>query len=628
MYGPTTSPTLEVNFGDHPSILSHTGVAQGDNLSPFLFALGIAPILNEVGDRDFLTLLSWLDDITLIGSAAKVQQALIDIKNKFAVAGLELNMDKCFIFWKSHVSEENKQQFPDLSTLQEIPSEKGFRLLGIPFGSLEYQTNFLDKLLEKLKHELTAIGQLESHTEKFLLLYYCWTRKPQYLLRVLPPAITDPFVAKLNKFLFAQLSTWWDLPVSPENDTNGISEEDSNALPEASQKQLPLPIRRGGMGLGINPKLTGPSYFCGQLAALDLHESLLPSTMKAQELVKLEEYYQQYKQLPNFPDSSVLSDLVGLNHLQKTLSDIIHKQTLDDLMSDPAHHTRLHSLTEFYGAGNWLLGHPGDWLVTLKDREWLDAVSLRLDLPRHTEEEHIDCPECNTGMDATQSHRLLCRHLKKHRNARHNLVKHELSKIFSAAGLSYEEEPYYTREADAHGRPNNNKQAIRPDQLVFDFGIQSQTKILATDVKIFFPSDTNQMTREENGKRKTYCYANGKNKIACNPHRGRGMIKASDIRFEPLIANVYGGWNERMAKVIREAAFICTQKSGRYTHAATFRHYAWLKLSMAVQKGNSISHEHFDKLLNSTRGKATRALVPGSHLMTENFDQGRRALLV
>ena len=104
-------------------------------------------------------------------------------------------------------------------------------------------------------------------------------------------------------------------------------------------------------------------------------------------------------------------------------------------------------------------------------------------------------------MDATQSHRLLCRHLKKHRNARHNLVKHELSKIFSAAGLSYEEEPYYTREADAHGRPNNNKQAIRPDQLVFDFGIQSQTKILATDVKIFFPSDTNQMTREENGKR-------------------------------------------------------------------------------------------------------------------------------
>ena len=135
---PSMSPWLEccyasrpqLLFGEH-TILSCSGVQQGDPLGPLGFALTLHPILERIKQEvPNLLLNSWyLDDGTLCGSIADLCAALAIIEEDGPARGLFLNRSKSLLYVPAEASC-NSSTFPP-----RIPcTSEGFVLLGAPFG--------------------------------------------------------------------------------------------------------------------------------------------------------------------------------------------------------------------------------------------------------------------------------------------------------------------------------------------------------------------------------------------------------------------------------------------------------------------------------------------------------------
>ena len=139
---PSLSAWIESCYGSEPilylgdnTLLSCTGVQQGDLLGPLGFALTLHPIImrmkEEVTD---LKVNSWyLDDGTLCRSLSDLIRALEIIKEMGAQRGLTLNLTKSLLYIP-----------PDADTSENTLSKEnpicreGFTLLGCPIGPPSY----------------------------------------------------------------------------------------------------------------------------------------------------------------------------------------------------------------------------------------------------------------------------------------------------------------------------------------------------------------------------------------------------------------------------------------------------------------------------------------------------------
>jgi hypothetical protein len=78
----------------------------------------------------------------------------------------------------------------------------GMVLLGSPIGSTELIINYLQNKISEVKHECDRLIQLENPQTKFLLLYYCFSRKINHLLRSISPALAiEHLVNPFNNIL-------------------------------------------------------------------------------------------------------------------------------------------------------------------------------------------------------------------------------------------------------------------------------------------------------------------------------------------------------------------------------------------------------------------------------------------
>ena len=84
-------------YGMGYEIFSRSGVQQGDPCGPIFFSVAIQPLLEKLSELGIDTRF-YLDDGILRGTAAQLEQALVEISNFETVSGLSLNLTKCVLY--------------------------------------------------------------------------------------------------------------------------------------------------------------------------------------------------------------------------------------------------------------------------------------------------------------------------------------------------------------------------------------------------------------------------------------------------------------------------------------------------------------------------------------------------
>ena len=144
---------------------SETGVKQGDPLGPLLFAAGLQDVLTRLHSRlPGVTILAYLDDITLIGPPALVAAAFEWLVRELALLGLDINPNKCQLFYNQTYTPVLPEEF---SRIQ--PSTTYIKILGTPMGADGEIVEDIKLTMADYSKLLPYILQLPASTAYILL---------------------------------------------------------------------------------------------------------------------------------------------------------------------------------------------------------------------------------------------------------------------------------------------------------------------------------------------------------------------------------------------------------------------------------------------------------------------------
>ena len=213
------------------TILSTTGVHQGDPLGPLLFAVGQHPVvtmLSEVAPN--LQQNSWfLDDGVIVGTKEDHQRVVDVITSEGPPRGLFFSLTKSLVWCPGH----DPSDMDPLNRGITRHTEDGTTLLGAPIGNWTYEEEVLESRIFKIEEVLARLHLLEDPHQEFALLRSCFSLpKLSYALRTLDTAHhQDP----LSRFDAAIRRTLEGLLGTP--------------LTETQWDQASLPVSMGGLGL-------------------------------------------------------------------------------------------------------------------------------------------------------------------------------------------------------------------------------------------------------------------------------------------------------------------------------------------------------------------------------------------
>ena len=566
---------LHTNLG--PPISSTRGVAQGDNMSPFLFCLALAPILLSLtGDPSWpatLFLVAYMDDITLVGKLKDIEEQFPKLKQALEAIGLEVNLKKTKLQVKNGIDNVP----PGFCGLEpDSITTDGIKVIGVPFGPELFQRTFLDKLFTKLTRELDKVLELGSYQHQFLLLHYCWSKKSNYLLRCLDLKFTTKFAKQLNDYLLEKLQDKW-----------GVRSLD--AFPADLRKQITLPIRNGGCHLGICEATIPAVRFAGLIHSFPRGFQPTDAFLSSPLGKKICDLYQtlQGRNLTTLQTYSTLEAMFG-TRLQRSLCREIHTQLVQQLTEKSPY--RMAALTQYHHAGDWLLARPSFPALTLTPAEWCKAIKLRLGfsflIPGHSS---MKC-SCGRDFDDKGWHIFTCRKQTRRWNGRHNRLCEAWTNIFQAAGLDvFPETPMAVLSDD----PSSSSSTLRPDHLVPHYsthGGSSRAAHLATDVSIVMPWGNNTVECREQTKRHKY-----EDKLA--PLPGLPPFDTIPIDFMPLVANAFGGWSDTSVQLIRLLSQVSHVNTHKFVKPEYFTNYAWRLLSVTLQKTTASFHTFYEQLV-------------------------------
>ena len=273
--------------GQQHTVLSVTGVQQGDPLAPALFALGIHPALQDLAARfPGVHVMAYLDDIHLIGPPAMVWPAFCYLRTALRALGLLMSPGKCHV-WSPTA---------DLSAFgTDDPAVRyqpdGFAVLGVPFGPEE---GLSKRVLDVCMQEVAAgrptfaakaaalrcmarEGGPDGPKAALLLFRMCALPSCGYLFRCLPPAVTAAAAAAVDGAVREFVAAIGELPPIPSSSI------------AADVLQLPIGEGWGGCGLYsasvVAPLAHAASFLQNAPAILERLQPSAPSaTAIAREL--------------------------------------------------------------------------------------------------------------------------------------------------------------------------------------------------------------------------------------------------------------------------------------------------------------------------------------------------------
>ena len=195
-----------------------SGVRQGDPLGPLLFCVGLHPVLRRVGERfPELFPLGYLDDVTMVGDRARLEEALAFFEREAGRVGLALNRVKSERFCRG--DEEPR---------------RGVDVLGTSVGCEEFVTERARARVDRALRSLDRIPELPP-VIAFPLVQACVNARPTHVARTTVPWIAAPLLRVFDARVDAAIAR-----------IVGVRAGD---LPEHARILRALPHRDGGTGV-------------------------------------------------------------------------------------------------------------------------------------------------------------------------------------------------------------------------------------------------------------------------------------------------------------------------------------------------------------------------------------------
>ena len=135
-------------------ILSSEGVQQGDPLGPLLFSLTIHPLLSSLKSA---LAFGYLDDVTVGGDEASVEDDVSSLMEDGKAIGLSLNIRKCEL-----ISSRPINKFPIISSFTHLQTDEA-NLLGAPLHSGSSMDSALNTQCGNLERAVSRLKLISAH---------------------------------------------------------------------------------------------------------------------------------------------------------------------------------------------------------------------------------------------------------------------------------------------------------------------------------------------------------------------------------------------------------------------------------------------------------------------------------
>lgn len=527
-------------FYGERSLVSATGIQQGDPFGPALFSLGIDELTREI---DTELNVWYLDDGTLGDVPEKVVACVSSLVDRLRGAGLEINGQKCQLTILQHTREEaveTTEMFRALLPEVEIVPESGATLLGAPLSEEGLESAIRGKCgdLERLVSRLELI---ESHQAFFLLKNCLSIPKLQYILRASPAYRQVASLERFDETVVAALRTVTNVQFEGP-----------------SLEQAALPVSLGGLGMRRSKDIALPAFLSSLYSAAPLVEAVLLNVhhlAESGELRTVEEVWEEHH-------GGSLADELDKGR-QKSWDLPLAENRKDRLLESGDQVSRARMLAaSCRESGLWLHALPVPTLGTLLEPETF-RIAVALRVGANVCQSH-KC-RCGREMDTRGLHGLSCRY-SAGRIPRHTALNDIIKRSLMGAGVPAVLEPVGIDRGDGK----------RPDGItVFPFSGGKSLCWDSTCVDSF--AETNLIrsamepgsaaSRAEDTKRRKYSELGAR------------------FRFEPIAVETTGVFGKTTASVVTEIGRRITGATGEP------RETLWLeqRIGLAIQRGNAFS---------------------------------------
>ena len=433
--------------------------------------------------------------------------------------------------------------------------EEGIILLGAPLGSAQFEADFIQGKVDKIR-DITGILPLlqDAHTE-FALLRSCLALpKISFLLRGVDTSRHVLLLQEFDQVTREALIRILGAPVDGR-----------------TWQQGKLPVSMGGLGLRAAEDHAPAAYAASVLSAQTKIQDLVGGRQAAAEgeeegvlqpqlLAALSVAQGEQEQVRE-------ADLVGMSQRQMGIKvDLEQQRRLLDMVGEDEERerARLLSLT---------LEHAGDWLNTpplkalglhLRSPEFVLVLKYRLGMKVF--ETAGPCPACLRDSDVYGDHAMCCGSGGE-RISRHNSLRDAFHDTAMAAGLGPVREGRFLL-------PGTDR---RPADVLVPNWVGG--KDAAMDVTIT-PLQAATMPGAANTAGHALDHAHGRKVRGAEEEcRRQGIV------FLPLVAETFGGWHSSAGREVRKLGAALARQTGQDEGEAAS--HLWRRLGILLQRGNA-----------------------------------------
>lgn len=520
-------------FGDK-IIWSKVGAQQGDPAGPLIFSLAIHPLVSQLTSE----LNIWyLDDGTLGDSPDFVLSNLAVIIEKARSLGLELNSEKCELFFcNGQVDVTVANDFELLAPGIRIVKENDLELLGAPLLDEGMET-FTRNQFEKILVLINRLKSLQTHYAYFILKNCLAVPKLVHLFRCTPlwkfPDLLHDMDMKMKSALETLLNT---------------------SLDTVQWIQSSLPVNFGGLGIRSFLEISLPAYLSSISGVKDIVSTLINIQDYESEMPYLREASMRWTEvnhgeLPENPNSQFSWDQINIKRI---VSELILPNEIEQFRF---------LLLQNKMSGAWLNVVPSPNIGTFLNN---DVIRTCIGLRLGSKLCHPFVCACGVPVDSLGRHGLHCKKNpgKFFRHADMNQVIHQ---SLSSINMSSLLEPTGLFRDDGKKRPDGITYTAweKGRALVWDATCSDSL------------AKSNMIGRKQPGM--------ASEKAVIRKHSKYMKIK-QNYNFVAVAVESLGPWSKEALNLLNKIGSNLIRISGE----PKAKHYLFQRISLAIQRGNAI----------------------------------------